>query len=246
MSSAATRSTAAVPTEAVAVTIFAAADSQYTGFHTVTISKKCVTPQLTMNNPKAQKKPEYGRSRPARRTSHAKVAEITTYDIPISRSAITVVHNSRLFPTKQYQCGRNSVESNARELSHITAVMQVSPSNPSFTMRGENAWLWGTRGAALADMRMAAFLPHRAQGHTGSAAWNTRLPLGEGRSAAGRQSWSAKRRLHRTVERKATYASTQPVYSIPATAWSNVPQQIRRLAVCKCALRFTQWNKGAF
>jgi len=40
MSSAATSSTAAVPTDAAAVTTLAAAESQYTGFHTVTISKK--------------------------------------------------------------------------------------------------------------------------------------------------------------------------------------------------------------
>src|SRR6266849_3463784 len=246
MSSAATRSTAAVPTEAVAVTIFAAADSQYTGFQTVKISKKCVTPQLTMNNPKAQKKPEYGRSRPARRTSHAKVAEITTYDIPISRSAITVVHNSRLFPTKQYQCGRNSVDSNARELSHITVVMQVSPSKPSFTMRGENAWLWGTRGAALADMRMQPSFHTALRGTLGAPRGIHDCFSGKGDQQPAVKAGPQSRRLHRTVERKATYASTTPVYSIPAIPWSNVPQQIRRLAVCRRALRFTRWNKGAF
>jgi len=58
ISSATTSRTIAVPTDAAAVTPLANAASQYTGFQTVTISKKWVTPQLTMNSPKAQKNPE--------------------------------------------------------------------------------------------------------------------------------------------------------------------------------------------
>src|SRR5579863_9629790 len=57
MSAAAIIRIAAAPIEANAATTLAAAESQYRGFHTVTISRKCVSAQLTMNTPKAQKKP---------------------------------------------------------------------------------------------------------------------------------------------------------------------------------------------
>ena len=78
ISSAAMRSTTAVAADASAVTILTAAEIQYTGFQIVTTSMKCVMPQLTMNTPKAQKKRWYGRSRPARRISQTRVAEMTT------------------------------------------------------------------------------------------------------------------------------------------------------------------------
>jgi hypothetical protein len=52
----------------------------------------------------------------------------------MSRSAITVVHSNRAFPTKQYQCGKKFVESKARELSQTAAVANVSVSNPSLTV----------------------------------------------------------------------------------------------------------------
>src|SRR5579862_319542 len=57
ISAAAASRIAAVPMEAAAVTTLAPAESQYTGFQTVTTSRKCVRAQLTMNTPKAQKKP---------------------------------------------------------------------------------------------------------------------------------------------------------------------------------------------
>jgi hypothetical protein len=48
-------STAAVLTEATAVTTLTSPDSQYTGCQNVHTSMKCVPPQATMNRPKATK-----------------------------------------------------------------------------------------------------------------------------------------------------------------------------------------------
>jgi hypothetical protein len=47
-------STAAVPTEATAVTTFTSPEAQYTGCQKVHTSMKCVPPQATMNSPNAR------------------------------------------------------------------------------------------------------------------------------------------------------------------------------------------------
>ncbi len=89
--------TAAVVTDATAVTAFTPPDSQYVGCHSVQTSRKCVIPHATMNKPKATNRTWNGMSRRARCTRLTSASEMTTYDSPISTSAITCVRSNGVF-----------------------------------------------------------------------------------------------------------------------------------------------------
>ena len=65
-------------TDAAAVTALTAAAAQYRGCHNVTISMKCVRPQLTMNNPNATTPTLTGTSLRARRMRRQGETELVT------------------------------------------------------------------------------------------------------------------------------------------------------------------------
>src|SRR5208337_915063 len=81
----------------------------YTGFHNVTTSRKCVAPQLVMNDPNAHRIPAKGSFPFACLSNHTIAPAITRYDTPIVKSVTAKVHSSLRLPARQYWCGRKSL-----------------------------------------------------------------------------------------------------------------------------------------